>query len=466
MNKPDFKRTRNTMQFLSEEDGYLIIMDRFSEARDDVRANVRVQEVVDGKPTGTLAWGNPGLASVRSRGDLAKECLLRCDRIDWPTVLLHCFDRAYREWNIGQPVIDLSEVRPPRDVAYLVKPILPLDETTVVFAAGGTGKSTLSRVLGLHVRLGRSIPGLIEPLHQTGVLILDWETNADAHARDLAKIAVGMGLESVPQIFYRECHRPLADEADTIAGEIAERNIGLVIIDSLAPACGDDPQAPGAATSTMNAIRSLGGTRLVLAHVTKDAIAGNSPGSIFGSVFFTNLARSVWELKAAAEPSSEAIQEIALFHRKVNAGPLFRRPIGLSIVHNDASIVVQRAEVNLDSSLSSGLSLPDQIRLALKKGAKTAEELSEELGARTDLVRTALHRMNGKDVVRLEGDGKGGKTSTRWGMLTRSDTGPIKADETCRYCSHALEIYDQVGTPLCENHRRRGVWHDTAADTA
>lgn len=450
--KPLFERHGNVMQFEFEQDGFVITLDQFHESRGELKATVRVHATAEGIPYGVVAWATVSLSSVRSRSELERECRSRQSHFPWGMAFLYCFEQADREWRAGEPIIDLASVKPPKTQPFLVRPILPKALTTVIFAAGGAGKTTLARALALHVRTGRRMPGGIEPCEQTDVLILDWEANQDEHARDLAALSIGMGLPNVPRIQYRQCFRPLYEEVDRLAAEVSRLRVGLVIIDSLAPATGDNPLDSGAATRTMNAIRQLGATALVIAHLTKaDASNGLAAGTIFGSVFYHNLARSVWELKAAGDDTNQSTRNLALFHRKANTGPLVRRPIGLRLVYSDLSTTVEAAPIDLDSPLSGGLSVTERIRLALRRGPLTVTDLEDELAISANSIRPALNRM--RDAVRVGDASRGGRGNvSTWALRAPGDS-PPKADTQCRYCGNELEFYAPDGTPLCETHR-------------
>src|SRR3989442_2622213 len=124
--------------------------------------------------------------------------------------------------------------------------------------------------------------------------------------------------------------RALADEAPQLRADVARHGVELVIVDSLAPACGAEPEGADAAIRAMNALRSFAGTtRLVIAHVSK--LAADQPKGAtrpYGSVFVRNLARSAWELRRSDEADEELV--VAAYHRKRNEG---RRssPFGLTL---------------------------------------------------------------------------------------------------------------------------------------
>src|SRR5262249_32678072 len=151
-----------------------------------------------------------------------------------------------------------------------VAPLLLDGQTTTNFADGDGGKSTLAAALAVAVATGRALPGGLQPRRQAPVMVLDWETDATPWNGRVAALCRGLGLEVPATIDYRPMAGALTDEIGMLAAEAARRNVGLVIVDSLAPACGPEPEGADAVVRTMNALRLFSpAARLVLAHVSK-----------------------------------------------------------------------------------------------------------------------------------------------------------------------------------------------------
>jgi hypothetical protein len=92
--------------------------------------------------------------------------------------------------------------------------------------------------------------------------------------------------------------RGLADDVPALQAEVSRLGVGLVIVDSLAPACGAGPKArmPQSGASMHSAPRP--------SHAPGHRPRGKAGADLrtgsarpFGSVFVQNLARSVWELR-------------------------------------------------------------------------------------------------------------------------------------------------------------------------
>ena len=177
---------------------------------------------------------------------------------------------------------------------------IPLDHTTIHYAAGGTGKSTL----------GGAIAGQLE---QRGIptLILDWETSED----DYRGTAVRLFGDDLPEIKYRRCDRPLVIEAESIAQQIDECGIQYIVIDSAGYAADGRPEDAEVALRFFRALRTLRVGSLTLAHISSGEHGSDRP---FGSVFWHNSARQTWYLERAEGGSPEAFT-IGAFNKKTKS---------------------------------------------------------------------------------------------------------------------------------------------------
>jgi hypothetical protein len=243
------------------------------------------------------------------------------------------------------------------------------------------------------------------------VLYLDWESVPDEIEERLYLLSRGLGC-SAEGLHYRRMSRSLADDAAALRTEISRLGVQLVIVDSLGPACGAEPESADAAVRAMNVLRSFGTvTRLVIAHVSK-ASAEQQRGAArpYGSVFVQNLARSVWEIRRSEDDGSDNLV-VALYHRKANRGRL-HAPIGLRYLFEPDSITIRNADLRDSDELLARASLSQRIRAILAGGAKTTVEVATAIDADEESVKRTLRRMasNGK-AVRLPDGG-----IVRWGL--------------------------------------------------
>jgi DNA replication protein DnaC len=116
-------------------------------------------------------------------------------------------------------------------VPYLVEHILPARKPTILYGAGGVGKSIFAASLAVAVQEGNAFLG--KHVEQAEVLYLDWETDEEDIAARVMAAAYGMGLTHMPSVRYSALVRPLEDRVTALARYVAEHNIGLVVIDSV-----------------------------------------------------------------------------------------------------------------------------------------------------------------------------------------------------------------------------------------
>jgi hypothetical protein len=206
-------------------------------------------------------------------------------------------------------------------------------------------------------------------------------------------------------IEYRRMTSTLADSVDSLQQIKKDKDIKLLIIDSLGPAARGNLNDPEPAIRYHEALRRLEITSLTLAHCSKDQLTRKR--TIFGSVFFTNLARAVWECKSEQETGEdEAI--ISLKHAKANLSRL-HAPLGYKFTFSNSKITVTQTDLR-DTGLSSELPLSVRIKELLRHGAMTVRDIAQALDANEPSVKTVLYRLNRKAVTVKVGDS--------WGLRT------------------------------------------------
>ncbi len=358
-----------------------------------------------------IHWGMLNLASSPSREGVVKK-LAQIDRtLPWREMLEHLCRVGAQHLRAGEPVVCLMPIQA-TEARHLITKFALAGETNVFFGDGGSGKSLLALALGVVVASpGATLPAGIRATATAPVLYLDWESCLEEHQDRERLILNGLGIREAPPILYRTMSRPLADEAAAVRAEIGRHGIGAVIVDSLAPACGAEPEGADAAIRAMNAMRSFGPTvtRLVLAHVSKASAEQRSgPLRPFGSVFVQNLARSVWELRRADDDGSDDLV-LGLYHRKVNRGRLYPAlALRLSFA-TPGTLTFSAADMAQQPDLAERLSLPQRLLRILHAGARTLPELGDETAASKDTLDPdpPAPPAQGR-VVSLAGD--------RWGL--------------------------------------------------
>lgn len=471
-----WERAANEFVFTWPRDSVEIAVRNIREDRSrDLIAELEAAELVADEHVPISAPKKVNLSSSRSIADAVRAFRLRYnddtgpdgEQIDgkftWADALEDLAAVVLREWRRGEPIVDLSTVDVPDSLPYLIYPYLPLNEATVFYGDGASGKSMLLMALAFAVRMGIKLPHCQEPTTTGNVLYLDYETYDQSQARRMRQVGRGLEVTPIPPGFlHRRCYRPITEDAPRLAVEIKRLRVALVIVDSLAWACGDDPNESGVAIQTMAAIRSLGVTAGVIAHIPKADRESKGKRSIFGSAFFELGPRSAWEIRAA-KPGPGTIKQ-AIYHRKANDDELLGYPLGqvMTFRRDDEHkplVIFRSDEISASDELASGTSLPARIRAALKKQTRpvTTGELAAYLDAKEQTVRTTLHRMD--DVVNI---GKGGSVAL-WGLRAveyppaapkaSAPLPEVKPEdfEECSMCHRSAPVhaYDAGGGAMC-----------------
>ena len=381
-------------------------LSRLHEGREGITAEMLVTSAIHGE----IHWGRLNLVSGPARATLVKTLERAAPVAPWAVVLERACRLAALHVRAGEPVICLMPRRAPA-TRHLVAKLLLAGQTNVLFGDGDSGKSLTALALAIAVSTASPLPaGLLTTGLPLPVLYLDYEGCQDDHEDRLADLMAGLGLTEAPPILYRPMVRPLADEAAFIRAQISQHGVGCLVIDSLAPACGPEPEGADAAVRTFTAMRSFGSvTRLVVAHVSHAGAAQRTgPAKPFGSIFNFNLARNMWEVRRA-EDAGGLVQ--GLYHRKFNAGER-HAPFGLRFAFEDGRITLHTHDMGQEPDLVARATLAQRVLAALRPGAFTTADLAGQVGAAELTVRRTLERLRSKGQVVSLPDTK----PLKWGL--------------------------------------------------
>ena len=106
------------------------------------------------------------------------------------------------------------------------------------------------------------------------------------------------------------------DWIDTLANHVSAEQFDLVVIDSVGLALGGDASDAQTVLAFFGALNQLETTVLLIDHMTKGP--DSQERGAFGSVYKRNSARSVWEMRQAADGD----MTMGLYHRKANSSRL------------------------------------------------------------------------------------------------------------------------------------------------
>src|SRR5262249_41704960 len=157
--------------------------------------------------------------------------------------------------------------------------------------------------------------------------------------------------------YYRRCDAPLHQEVHQIARQVAERGIQLLIVDSVALASGGDLASPDAAIKLQRALRTIGCASLVLAHTSKSVQEGQEK-TAYGTVFFRELARNVWELQRA---NGDHPVRVALHQKKNNFGPT-HPALGFEFTFSPDAVLITSCNPEEEPEFEDRLPVPARIR--------------------------------------------------------------------------------------------------------
>lgn len=401
-------------QLAHEPTGVVIELDRLRRERHELVGELTVVCPLAGAhavtPDGLIHLADFNVSSAQVRNTRAKVLRERSEaELDWATWLEALCLQTIRSERGGVPSRPIStygrRVESPMFSVHGWQ--LPRSHPAILFGDGGSMKSYLA----LYAAGGIARQGI-------PTMYCDWELDGeDHHERLLALFG-----ESVPEVHYLRCDRPLIDEADRIRREVGRLGIGYLVCDSVGFATPGPPESAEMAVGYFRAVRQIGvGGSLHLAHSTKSTtddgsndhkprLRGLKP---FGSVFWHNSARSTWYARRADEGTDDRVITVGLFHQKANTGALLR-PVGLSVSFAvPGKTQVAPTDLAATSDLSSGLSLRQRLTHALQSGPRTIAELADDLDAKKDTIEKTLRRSKNPDFLHVVNTADG---IHRWGI--------------------------------------------------
>jgi AAA domain/Toprim-like len=360
------------------------------------------------------SWGRLNLVSTAMREGLVKKLRETVPELPWRERLELACRLIVEQVRMGAPLVALRPAPRPGDQRDLIEDVLPLGETSLIYADGDTGKGWVALLIAVALGTGQAVPHLRPMRRGVTTAYLDWESTEEEVAARVHGIGRGLGVDLPPgSILYRPMYRALADEAPRLRADFARHGVSFVIVDSFGPAAGAEPESADSTIRAMNALRSFTDTtKLVLAHLSK-AAADQPTGATrpYGSVFVRNLARSAWELRRAEETDSGELL-VAAYHRKHNGGR--RAPaFGLRLrFEPDGAVVVTGADLAEAPDLLARTSISKRVTVALAAGALTVAELAEHLSASVGRI---VRRLRERGHVVPVGDAR----PHRWGLAAR-----------------------------------------------
>jgi hypothetical protein len=316
----------------------------------------------------------------------------------------------YKEEGRGRKLeaVRFTEMEVPGPRRYLLRDIVLAAYVTLLYGDGGVAKSLLALALAVAIA-GDSKEWLGREVESCPVLYMDFELDSEEQARRVYQLCRGQGLGTPPDdLLYISALGHPAREAFTAALEACkEHGVGLMVVDSLGPALQGDAEAArdviGFFQKSIEPFRVEGIAILIIDHQSR-LQAGQSYQSkgAFGSVFKTNLARSV--IQAQATERGEGTLTVRLRQKKHNFGPL-AEPFGVKLSFTEEAVGLEAIELDASELAEEAtLNSTDRVKLALENGPAYPWEIAEHTGLAVKTVKNVLTGLRKQDVVEATGE--------------------------------------------------------------
>jgi hypothetical protein len=316
----------------------------------------------------------------------------------------------YKEEGRGRKLeaVRFSDMELPGPRRYLLKDLILAAYVTLLYGDGGVAKSLLALALAVAVA-GGSGKWLGREVESCSVLYVDFELDSEEQARRVYQLCHGQGLDTPPEdLLYMSALGHPAREAFTAALEACkEHGVGLMVVDSLGPALQGDAEVArdviGFFQKSIEPFREEGIAILIIDHQSRlqQGQSYQSKGA-FGSVFKTNLARSV--IQAQATERGEGTLSVRLRQKKHNFGPL-AEPFGVKLSFSEEAVSLEAVELDA-SELAEEATLhsTDRVKLALANGPAYPWEIAESTGLALKTVKNVLTGLRKQEVVEPTGE--------------------------------------------------------------
>jgi hypothetical protein len=316
----------------------------------------------------------------------------------------------YKEEGRGRKLeaVRFSEIEVPGPRRYLLKDIVLAAYVTLLYGDGGVAKSLLALALAVAIA-GNSKEWLGREVERCPVLYMDFELDSEEQARRVYQLCRGQGLDTPPEeLLYMSALGHPASEAFTAALEACkEHAVRLMVVDSLGPALQGDAEAArdviGFFQKSIEPFRVEGIAILIIDHQSRlqQGQSYQSKGA-FGSVFKTNLARSV--IQAQATERGEGTLTVRLRQKKHNFGPL-AEPFGVKLSFSEEAVSLEAVELDASELAEEAtLNATDRVKLALENGPAYPWEIAEHTGLAVKTVKNVLTGLRKQGVVEPTGE--------------------------------------------------------------
>ena len=377
---PDFQEVAGQLIYTWRKSGVSIKVDEMMREKDGIKCELEIEAIAPGRQTLDHGPVNFNLSSTQTRTQLVKYLGGCMPEQPWGTMMDAVCRLAIAHFKVGPSLLNLAHYEgfPPN---WLLWPLILEDEINILFGDGGNGKSLIAMAAAVSLQTQNSMLSGMVPNGNVKTMYLDWEASPNAHASRLKKL---MHPDPILDMAYLRCSAPLHEIVRQVKRHLTESGCNMVIIDSIAAACGGEPERADVALRLCNAVRSLDTTALLIGHQTK---GNDDTGKPFGSVFWTNEARSTMEIKRQQDAGMDTMN-LGLYHRKINDGRL-EKPMGISVSFNEDAIRFNTQSIVDVPELASRLPAWQVIQQYLKENGPSSVD---DIAAGTDRKANTIHK--------------------------------------------------------------------------
>jgi hypothetical protein len=365
-----------------------------------------------------VGWAPLTLGSGTSRTSYARGC---SEPIPVDRLMDACFlvSELFRE---GEPVSELEpDDSPPDAREWWIPQWVPRGHSTMLFGDADSAKSRLAMALAVAALTKKTLVGFdVQPL--SSVLYLDWETDEPTHRRRLGRYLGPMNLPPPRGLYYRRMAHPIADDLKGVQQKVHEVKAELVIVDSYGMAAGGEQDSwHNSSLRFFDALRPLAVTALIIAHIAKDqALRETGVPTPWGSIYNRNLPRSNMFISMVTDSRDRHIKYQTVTHTKHNDSAEMPA-VGLRYTFDEKSYW------RIDGSAPDTSREPVrvQIRLLLRGGPKTGQDIGDSLGVSVETAERTLRRMKADgEIISLSGNSPGRGKRALWTLVTNRTEQP------------------------------------------
>ena len=336
---------------------------------------------------GFLGYTDLNLKASGSRKSFANDLKERDETVsDWNQIVTAVSMHLIEDYKTGEEAVHLDgEVNQENKMHWLVQPLLA-DTINTIYAPGASGKSWLAIYLATLVQHGVMESDALHAQEQKNVMILDWETNEKEFAGRYAQVRKGLKLPYSPleeNIVYKPMRASFSASITQISRVAMEKDIGLIIIDSIGAASGGASEESQVTLELFNRMKVLDTPILAIDHTNKANVPGKN---LFGSEYKYNETRILWEIKPT---QSLTYLDIVLHSRKSNNSQNLGS-MALRVDFSPEAVFFSRKNISDTSGGSSQLSVPAGITDKLRERPHTVSELATTLVVSEGQVRNAI----------------------------------------------------------------------------